>query len=284
MAILLPNDPLVIGVIVVVISLYLEYKTSYFRENKPVEPSPIGSSVIITSETPPINASSSKAIPYVTAPTNTTEPSVTSPPTISPTPTKTALAIRPPNTPNPKPTSTTTPTSTPAPPGTDLINDNFDNGWSSAWTVWQGDPAVSNKQLTAYHSAWMIVGDPAWRNYKVEFDVAEVGNFYNYIQVGIRMEDDEILKNLFVAEFGKDYCFWWVRSNRISDEVPATRRGIGLNNLKHITIIADNNNFSIFSYADEITSFHDDKYPYGRVALYVVNGILIDNFKITSLP
>lgn len=133
--------------------------------------------------------------------------SVTS--TVSPSPT-TNIAIQ---TPQQVPTSTSislaniSPSSTPTlvvPPNGILFQDNFNNGISPEWQGLNEHWMTGNGALTLVATddiqrryIWLNVGNDSWHDYRIEFDIVDLG--YGAIIVGVRN------RSVF---FSVDDAFW----------------------------------------------------------------------------
>ncbi len=77
---------------------------------------------------------------------------------------------------------TESPTYTPpAPPKPAILfEDDFDDGLSNAWEMVSGNPVVVNGTLSADQDTWLLVGDPTWTNYSVEFQGESVKSHFYY--------------------------------------------------------------------------------------------------------
>ncbi|MFC1879100.1 hypothetical protein ACFLZW_04235 [Chloroflexota bacterium] len=224
------------------------------------------------------------AIPYITeiAAANasiTQSPAIPGEPTDARPPT---AAILP--TDRPRPTSTTAPipTSTePFVPPADgiLFQDNFDNGLSPEWQVVSGKPAVANGHLTsASNSSWLMVGDPRWTNYKIEFYVYDDAE-PSYI--GIHAQD---IGNMVALKWYFAYCEWnvvadgdWLRIKDTYDDNVDFESSM-------ISLSVTNNTYSAFGGGRSLSSFWDSTYSQGMVALKLTPYIVIDDLIITYIP
>jgi hypothetical protein len=97
------------------------------------------------------------------------------------------------NTIQPSPTMTEPPAATanlPPKPAV-LFEDNFDAGLSPDWEVISGNPIIVNGMLTTAQDTWLLVGDPEWINYSLEFRTDSKNGFFweGYNAVGIHVLD-----------------------------------------------------------------------------------------------
>jgi len=178
---------------------------------------------------------------------------------------------------------TESPTYTPPTPPkpTVLFENNFDLGLSEAWEIVLGNPIVVNGMLSADQDTWLIVGDPTWTNYSVEF---KADSKYVYFDWGanfaaVRLVD---MENMYAYEWVDAESRCHVVENGNWNEVPQSgfRAGADFIQIK-ITAIDD----LITIYVDGIkkASFFDKKFTQGRVGLMLTEETLIDDFKVREI-
>ena len=139
-----------------------------------------------------------------------------------------------------------------------LFEDDFDSGLSDAWEIVSGNPIVVNGTLSTDQDTWLLVGDPTWTNYSVEFQ-GESGkdHFYDGVNiVALRVFD---MDNMYAYKWVFVEREWNVVENGEWNNVPQTyfleQRKI--NNFR-FEVKGD----SIKVYIDGIieSSFFDDKF------------------------
>lgn len=180
------------------------------------------------------------------------------------------------NTPMPTDTPTMTPTSTPTiVPGTVLFEDDFSDGKSDQWVIESGEPFVVNEAITGTGLWTMSVGDLNWTNYEVSFDYSGLGCDRSNFAVGMRAQD---VGNMIRLTWCGNLHGWQIYENGQIQQVPNT----GFTRQPSVRITVVGNEYSVVggsSFVDE-----ENLYPTGKVILFVGEGLIIDNFKITALP
>jgi DNA-binding CsgD family transcriptional regulator len=223
-----------------------------------------------------------------TSPQNTAVP-IISTPTISLSPTNSQTLT---NTPTIEPTQTATVTITPIPSPVVLFSDDFENGLSPFWVLLSGKVYVTNGQLTADAPAWLAVGDPTWKNIKIEYNAylspnadcysdAFPGGQYT-VMLGFRFQDPD---NMFALKSGQCGFMWFVVHDGKWDRAAGQAGpGPGENNWSKITVIVEGNKYTAYENDNKSTSFVDTTYQNGKVALRINRDTLIDNFVVSALP
>jgi len=179
--------------------------------------------VVVTSTLAPTQRSGETATPDAHLGSIPTEgPTYTAYPTHTPYPTQ-----MPDPTHTPYPTYTPAPTLTPPPmpvasptrnPKT-LFEDGFDDGLKAGWEVLSGSPFVVNDQLSADEITWLLVGDPGWTEYSVQFHTDPNAYFFNQEpdMVGVRVAN---LDNMIVFAWSEYRDVWYIVKDGNWREVP----------------------------------------------------------------
>jgi len=135
--------------------------------------------------------------------------------------------------------------------------------------------------LTTDQDTWMIVGDPSWTDYTIEL-AADPKNCWmsrNYSAVGFHIVD---LNNM--AAFGWAGCesYWYVVENGDWKEVPNTEAKPG-GEFPTMKFIVENNQYAAYVNDQKLSSFFNEKFKSGKVALRIDPETLIDNFIIKQV-
>ncbi len=241
-------------------------------------------------------------------PSPTASPTATSiPPTTTPGPSPTATLVPP--TPTHSPSPTALPTATPPPSLALPFFDDFDAGPKPAWEVLSGKWGMAQGKYTLTDisgspvTGVSVVGDSGWRDYTVEADISgldtQIGGFSgDYIHskasraaILVRIQDDGRAVGLIVDEYFLD---WEILEGDSWTVVSGTRAdGYGEEGT-HIKVEVRGSVFAAYVDGKMITSFSDDRFPSGKVGLWLQSsGFLnagdwravpkIDNFKVTKL-
>ena len=240
-----------------------------------------------------------RALTPTAVPVPTTTPI---PPTATPGPSPTATLVPPTATPTPSPTASPTVTSTPEPAL--LFFDDFDAGPKADWEVVSGTWGMAGGRYTMTDisgspvSGVSVVGDTGWRDYALEADVS--GLYFDFhgaytddskAAILVRMQDDGRAVGLMVD---KRFLDWEILAGDSWTVVPGTRvDGYGEEGT-HIKVEARGNVFAAYVDGKMITSFSDDRFPSGKVGLWLKSSKYldpsdwravpkVDNFKVTKL-
>ena len=162
-----------------------------------------------------------------------------------------------------------------------LFEDDFDSGLSDAWEIVSGNPIVVNGTLSTDQDTWLLVGDPTWTNYSVEFQ-GESGkdHFYDGADiVALRVFD---MDNLYAYKWVFVEREWYVVENGEWNIVPQT---YFLEQREVSNFRFEVKGDSIKVYIDGIieSSFFDDKFAQGRIGLFISKDTVIDDFKVREV-
>ena len=180
------------------------------------------------------------------------------------------------------PTESPTPEPTSAPQPTILFEDNFDDGLSDAWEIVQGSPVVVNGMLSTDQNTWLIVGDPSWKNYSIEFTSTEenYNSFYaGFNAIGVRASD---IDNMYAFKWVEHESICSIVRNGEWGEVPQSSFKPGYSPYI-FRIIVKNDKISVFLNDDLKASFFSNEYNEGRIALKIYDATSIDNFKVREI-
>lgn len=227
----------------------------------------------------PIDQPSEVAIvpPTTSAPSATIAPATQELIVVTATPPPTIPTSTQPLLPSPTPSLQPTEAFIPPPDGI-LFFDDFNSGLKSEWEVMSGKPVISNGGLSATEDTWLIVGDPRWQNYIVEFDgVRNQAEMY----LGVHVHD---LGNMAAFQWHFDHSGWYLVEDGDWASVEDTKvfRLGGKTGPAKITV--ENNQYSATVFGRDVGSFWEATFSMGRVAINLDEWIVIDNFKITWLP
>jgi hypothetical protein len=244
-----------------------------------------------------------RALTPTAVPVPTTTPI---PPTATPGPSPTATLVPP--TPAHSPSPTTLPTATPTPSLSLPFFDDFDAGPKPDWEVLSGKWGMAGGKYTMTDisggsvTGVSVVGDTGWRDYAVEAEVS--GLHYPYYwgddrdeeissraAILVRMQDDGGAVGLMIDE---QFVDWEILEGDSWTVVSGTRvAGYGEEGTR-IKVEVRGNVFAAYVDGKMITSFSDDRFPSGKVGLWLQSsGLLnasdwravpkIDNFKVAKL-
>jgi hypothetical protein len=174
---------------------------------------------------------------------------------------------------------TTPPPSITVPPsGKVLFEDTFGDWKADDWTVLSGQPLIANNMLTVSQPTWLMVGEPTWKNYRVEFSAyGSTG-----AQVGLRATD---LDHMVIAWMNEVWSFWIIQDGQPT-EVPNSRvmRQYTRNPPERVAIIVEGNKYSLLFDGRLESSTVITTFETGKVAIFLNKNALIDDFKVTELP
>ncbi|HJZ06115.1 MAG TPA: hypothetical protein VJ327_09780 [Patescibacteria group bacterium] len=268
----------ILTAILIIISILLIRR---FLPNRPAVVALFSNAV---TQTPDLSKGASETAVVVLS-TNTVEPALAlqtvratiQAPTIIHSPTDTSIPSTATDTIVPSATNTLVPTETSVPTPVPLFEDNFDSGLSNRWEITGSRPVIGEGQLWARDGfAWMSVGEETWKDYRVEVDIIQIDCPFdgNVSIIGLRIKD---LNNMYGLMFNGCATFWGERKdgtnnvwgdtlyNRVSD---------------HLVISVKGNHWS----SENGYDFIDPKYTQGKVAIFLLGNMKIDNFKIMALP
>jgi hypothetical protein len=174
-----------------------------------------------------------------------------------------------------------TPKATSRPKPAVIFEDNFDQGLSDEWEVVMGNPIVVNGMLSSDQDTWILVGDPEWTDYSVEFIAETASNWFNwgFNVTGIRVID---IGNMFAYKWTTEQTEWHVVDNGNWSILPQSSTRLG-GNMKNFKFDVKGNSVNFYIDGVKAYSFFNDKFPQGRVGLKVAKDTVIDNFKIREI-
>ena len=162
-----------------------------------------------------------------------------------------------------------------------LFEDDFDSGLSDAWEVVYGNPIVINSTLSADQDTWLLVGDPAWTDYSVEFQGETEKNFFwaDADIVGLRIAD---LDNMYAYKWTTVETEWHIVENGEWNVVPKSYVN-DQRNIKHFLFEVKGDSVKLLIDGVNESSFFDDKFTHGRIGLFISKDTVIDGFKVREV-
>ena len=160
-----------------------------------------------------------------------------------------------------------------------LFADNFDLGLSPNWIYLSGNPFVVNDRLTASEPTWLVVGDPSWSNYTIDFwgESSGCGEVENENAVTVRMVDSE---NLVAFLWTECDTMWLERHGSKWFEVPNSKtKGVGREKA-HLIVLVEGARFTAYLGDEKLSSFFSESFPEGMVGLMLGSQTQIDDFTI----
>jgi hypothetical protein len=170
----------------------------------------------------------------------------------------------------------------PAPQPAIMFEDDFDDGLSDAWEIVQGNPIVVNGMLSTDQNTWLMVGDPSWKNYSIEFTSTEkdYNSFYSgFNAIGVRASD---IDNMYAFKWTEAESICSIVRNGDWSEVPQSDFKPGYSPYIFRIIVKDDK-ISVFLDDELKASFFNNEYIQGRIALKIYDVTSIDNFKIREI-
>jgi tetratricopeptide (TPR) repeat protein len=221
-------------------------------------------------------------------------------PTVSPVPTATHVP--------PKATHGTTPTTASTPELALLFFDDFDAGPKPDWEILSGRWGMAGGKYTLTDisdspvTGVSVVGETAWRDYVIETNVSGLdnGNGWRYSDkdrppsraaILVRVQGNGSAVGLMIDE---EFLDWEILEGDGWTVVPGTRvDGYGEEGTR-IKIQVRGNVYGAYVDGKMLTSFSDDRFPSGKVGLWLKSsGVLdasdwravpkVDNFRVTRL-
>ncbi len=180
-----------------------------------------------------------------------------------------------------QPTALPTPEPTSPPKPAILFEDDFESGLLDAWEVVSGNPIVVNGTLSTDQDTWLLVGDPGWENYSIEFRTnSPVGwTAQGFNALGVRAETVDNMYAYKWAEYDSE-CFILKNGDWVA--VPQTDFVPGREEKTYRFTIEDDL-FTVYMNGQKRTSFFDKRYSNGRIALKLFADTFIDDFKVREI-
>lgn len=176
-----------------------------------------------------------------------------------------------------------TPKATARPKPAILFEDNFDQGLSDEWEVVSGNPYIVNGRLGSDRDTWLVVGDPNWKNYSIEYDTynpytSTIG--YGFNVTALRMTD---MNNMYAGKWTTMESQWFIVENGIWNEIPDSRKSFFWTDGINHRITVEGNLITVYINGMQHFSLVDTRYTQGRVGIMVHEDTQIDNFKIKEI-
>lgn len=170
-------------------------------------------------------------------------------------------------------------------PASLLFEDDFNQGLSPAWERGYGQPFIVNDMLSADQETWLSIGDPSWRDYRIEFE-ADASSCWMYggregNVIAPRFVDAD---NMIAFMWADCECYWYIVRDGVWKQVPGQEPRLGVGGgVVRLTITARGDQFIVHVNGQRLTSLNDDSFQVGRVGLRLARNTLIDNFRIETL-
>ncbi len=162
-----------------------------------------------------------------------------------------------------------------------LFEDDFETGFSDSWEIVSGNPIVVNGTLSTDRDTWLMVGDPSWVNYSVEFTtgISEGWTSRYFNALGVRADT---VDNMYVFRWAAYDSECFILENGDWNVVPQTNiTPIYADRNFRFTI--KDNLFTVYINGEKVTSFYDTRYVNGRIALKLFENNVIDDFKVREI-
>ena len=178
---------------------------------------------------------------------------------------------------------TESPTYTPPPKPAVLFEDNFDTGLSEAWEIVSGNPIVVNGMLSADQVSWLMVGDPTWKNYSIEFNtdhpVPLLGSGTDFNAIGMRAQD---IDNMYAFVWGQYQGESYIIEDGNWAEVPQSDYDVD-DDETNLMLSVVNGQMTVYENGIKATSFFDTRFENGRIAVRIFSNAVIDDFKVKEI-
>lgn len=164
-----------------------------------------------------------------------------------------------------------------------LFEDNFDAGLSPSWEIISGNPMVVNGMLSSSEDSLIMVGDPSWKNYSIEYD--NRAELTSMIYQGFNVTDLRAVdpNNMYAAKWTNMEIKWFIVVNGKWNEIPNSRTGIDWSEVINHRITVNKNTITLYINGIQQFSFVDTKFTQGRVGLLIHPDTQIDNFKVKEI-
>ena len=179
------------------------------------------------------------------------------------------------------PTESPTPEPTSPPKPAILFEDDFETALSDAWEIVSGNPIVVNGTLSADRDTWLLVGDPTWTNYSVEFQGESAkDHFYEGADIAaLRVFD---MDNMYAYKWVFVETEWYVVKNGEWNIVPQTYF-LEQRKVKNFRFEVKANSIKVYVDGLIESSFFNDEFAKGRIGLFLSKNSIIDNFKVREV-
>jgi len=178
-------------------------------------------------------------------------------------------------------TSTPEPTAPPQPAV--LFEDNFENGLSSGWEIVSGNPMIVNGMLTTDQDTWLMVGDPSWKNYSVEFTTDHPMSLYGlgtgFNAIGMRAQD---IDNMYAFRWGQYQGEGYIVEGGNWAEIPQSDYDVSNKEINLRFTMVDGT-MTVYENGVKAISFFDTRFANGKIVLKIFPEAVFDNFKIKEI-
>jgi hypothetical protein len=144
-----------------------------------------------------------------------------------------------------------------------------------------GKPIAVNGVLTADQDTLLMVGDTNWKDYAVEFDADAADCWFSWSDnwLGVQVQNTD---NMYAYKWSDCESYWYMVSQGVWNEIPQSKFSPGYETLR-FRIQSQGGNLSVYVEGMLMSSFYDNSYSLGRVALKIAKNTVIDNFVIKEL-
>ncbi len=103
-----------------------------------------------------------------------------------------------------------------------LFEDDFEKGLSDSWETVLGNPIIVNGMLSTDQDTWLLVGDPSWTNYSVEFNTEQPAawNKQEANVIGVRADG---IDNMYAFSWATYVGAGYVYENGERNQIPNSK-------------------------------------------------------------
>lgn len=178
---------------------------------------------------------------------------------------------------------TESPTYTPPPKPAVLFEDDFEAGLSESWEVVTGNPIIANGMLTSDQITWLLIGSPDWKKYSVEIYARSpiIFAWDDKTTIGLHVQD---IGNMYAMGFFEGTSELYKVKNGEWNAIPSTEVNESVNSdMKNYKFSIDEGVIDFQINGIRISSFFDDEFESGRVAIRIRPDVVIDYIKIREI-
>lgn len=144
-------------------------------------------------------------------------------------------------------------------------------GWSAVgeWSVESGELVGENME-PAYDSGGIFFGELTWRNYTIEAHVKLIKSSGDPCAAGMfvrAQHEPGQLPHTFCFGFHQGTCGYTFEPGTVIGLMKSRRFSVG--KWYHLKVLADDSHFEFYIDNELIAEFDDQRYPAGRMGLYV---------------
>ena len=142
-------------------------------------------------------------------------------------------------------------------------------------------PIIVNGMLTTDQDTWLLVGDPEWINYSLEFRTDSKNGFFweGYNAVGIHVLD---IDNMYAYKWAEYESASYIIENGNWNEVPQSEFDPS-NEIKNFRLTIKNNLITIYENGEKRTSYYDSRFEKGRIVIKIFAETVFDDFIVREI-